>query len=64
MSGIVVEHNETGVRYAVSEHNYNPDVHKRIRALKPGETTLGFQPKPKTTRNTYTDPVANRADGN
>ncbi|AXQ52878.1 hypothetical protein SEA_NEFERTHENA_14 [Microbacterium phage Neferthena] len=45
--GIVVEHNESGVRYAVSDRNYNPKVHKKIRDLRPGETVLGYQPKRK-----------------
>ena len=43
--GIVVEHKESGVRYAVSDRNYNADVHRKVRDLKPGETVLGYQPK-------------------
>ena len=42
--GIVVDHKESGVRYAVSERNYNPKIHKRVRDLLPGETVLGYQP--------------------
>ena len=26
--GIVVDHKETGVRYAVSDHNFNQKVHR------------------------------------
>lgn len=42
--GIIVDHKETGVRYAVSEGNYNPKVHKKVRELRPGETVQGFRP--------------------
>lgn len=45
--GIVVDHKESGVRYAVSEKNFNEKVHKKVRDLKPGETVQGFQPKTK-----------------
>lgn len=45
--GIVVDHKESGVRYAISEHNFNEKVHTRVRDLKPGETVLGFSPKGK-----------------
>ena len=44
-NGIVVEHKENGVQYAVSERNYNPKVHKKVRDLKPGETVLGYKPE-------------------
>ena len=46
MSGIVVDHKEAGVRYAISERNFNEKVHVKVRDLKPGETVLGFRPKP------------------
>lgn len=42
--GIVVDHKETGVRYAISEDHFNKEVHKKVRELKPGETILGFRP--------------------
>jgi hypothetical protein len=42
--GIVVEHKESGVRYAVSDKNHNPDVARKVRDLRPGETVLGFSP--------------------
>lgn len=45
--GIVVDHKETGVRYAVSPHNYQPAIHTKVRDLLPGETVLGFKPKPR-----------------
>lgn len=45
--GIVVEHKENGTHYAVSDRNYNPDVHRKVRDLRPGETVLGYKPKPK-----------------
>ena len=43
--GIVVEHKESGVRYAVLEEHYDTKLHKRIRDLKPGETVLGYVPR-------------------
>ncbi|QDK02405.1 hypothetical protein SEA_NUCCI_12 [Microbacterium phage Nucci] len=43
--GIVVDHKETGVRYAISDVNYNPDLHKKVRDLKPGESVLAYQPR-------------------
>jgi len=45
--GIVVDHKESGVRYAVSEHNFNAEVHTKVRELKPGETVISFSPRPK-----------------
>lgn len=45
--GIVVDHKETDVRYAISEKNFNPKVHTRVRDLKPGESIIGFTPKPR-----------------
>jgi len=42
--GIVVDHKDSGVRYAVSEANYNSKIHKKVRDLKPGETVQGFRP--------------------
>lgn len=43
--GIVVDHKESGVRYAISESNFNTKVHKKVRELKPGETVLGYKPR-------------------
>lgn len=43
--GIVVDHKESGVRYAVSDKNFNPKLHRRVRDLKPGESVVGYRPK-------------------
>lgn len=43
--GIVVDHKDTQLRYAISEHNFNPKVHTKVRDLKPGESILSFRPK-------------------
>ena len=43
--GIVVDHKESGVRYAISQANFNPKVHTKVRDLKPGETVRGFAPR-------------------
>lgn len=56
--GIVVDHKESGVRYAVSERNYNPKIHTKVRELDPGETVLGFRPKRKEqTRKAAPNPA-------
>jgi len=44
--GIVVDHRESRVRYAISAHNFNEKIHKLVRDLLPGETVLGYQPHP------------------
>lgn len=43
--GIVVDHIESGVRYAISDKNYDVRVHRKVRDLVPGETVIGFRPK-------------------
>lgn len=45
--GIVVDHKETGVRYAISDVNYNPNIHAKVRDLKPGESVLAYRPRAK-----------------
>lgn len=42
--GIVVDHVESGVRYAISDKNYDPKVNRKVRDLNPGETVIGFKP--------------------
>jgi hypothetical protein len=46
-NGIVVDHKESGIRYAISERNFNKKIHEKVRDLKPGETVLGYTPKRK-----------------
>jgi hypothetical protein len=43
--GIVVEHKESGVRYAISEKNFNGKLQKKVRDLHPGETIIGYAPR-------------------
>jgi hypothetical protein len=43
--GIVVDHKESGVRYAISEENIDEATEEYVRDLKPGETILGYVPK-------------------
>jgi hypothetical protein len=50
--GYVVEHKESGVRYAVSPQNLNPKIHDMIRDLKQEETVRGFAPRLKEVANT------------
>ena len=52
--GFVVDHKESGVRYAVSPQNFNPKIHDKVRELESHETVRGFQPKrlPKATQTT------------
>lgn len=50
--GIVVEHKENGIWFAVSERNFNPKVHKKVHDLKPGETVRGYLPRRKQEAST------------
>lgn len=45
--GIVVDHKETGIRYAVSESNFRDELHEYVRELSPGETIVAFRPRPR-----------------
>lgn len=45
--GIVVEHKESGTRFAISDRNYDEKVHRKVRDLRAGETVLGYQPRRK-----------------
>lgn len=43
--GIVVDHKESGTRYAVSDRNRNDSIHTYVRDLNPGESVHSFQPR-------------------
>lgn len=43
--GIVVEHKETNVRFAISDKNYNEQVHRKVRDLRAGESVLTYKPR-------------------
>lgn len=43
--GIVVEHKESGVRYATTDANYNSNIHRKVRDLKADESIYSYQPK-------------------
>ena len=43
--GIVVDHKESGTRFAISDKNYNEKLHRKVRDLRPGETVWGYVPK-------------------
>lgn len=43
--GIVVEHKESGMRYAISDRNYNEKIHRKVRDLRPGESRLTYRPR-------------------
>lgn len=43
--GIVVEHKDTKIRYAVKPENFREGVHRKIRDLKPGESPRTYQPR-------------------
>lgn len=45
--GIVVEHKETGIHYAISDKNYDQRIHRKVRDLKIGESTRTYKPKAK-----------------
>lgn len=44
-NGIVVQHKDSNVRYAVSRENHDEATEVFVRDLKPGETTLSYAPK-------------------
>ena len=50
--GIVVEHKNTGIHYAVSTANFNPKVHRKVRELTAHESVLTYQPKHKAPGKT------------
>lgn len=52
--GIVVDHKENHMRYAISEKNFNPKVHKKVRDLRPGESVYSYQPKRRPQGHTDT----------
>lgn len=43
--GIVVEHKESGVRFAVSDANHDPKSERKVRDLRAGESVLSYVPK-------------------
>jgi hypothetical protein len=43
--GIVVEHVENGVQYAISDRNYNVKLHRKVRDLLPGESVRTYRPR-------------------
>lgn len=43
--GIVVDHKESNVRFAISDKNYDEKVHRKVRDLLPGESVRSYQPK-------------------
>lgn len=60
--GIVVEHKESGVRYAVSDKNFDPRNERKVRDLKTGESVLSYRPKRKSTSDEDTDPSQGNPD--
>lgn len=53
--GIVVDHVESGTRFAISDKNYDVRVHRKVRDLKPGETVLGYRPKRRRSESSEAD---------
>lgn len=60
--GYVVDHKESNVRYAVSESNFNPNIHTKVRELKQAETVLAFRPR-RTQKATPTPSAAPSSEG-
>lgn len=54
--GIVVDHVETGVRYAVSDDNYNVKIHRKVRDLAPGESVHDYRPRRRESLGDANDP--------
>lgn len=61
--GIVVDHKESNVRYAISDSTYDSRIHTKVRDLRPGETIFGFKPLARTdvAGSTITDVVESPA---
>ena len=62
--GYLVESLETGNRYARSEKNFNSQREKKIRELKPGESTISFQPRKKQVAASAAEPEAPSGETN
>ncbi|QFG08251.1 hypothetical protein PBI_CALIX_13 [Microbacterium phage Calix] len=43
--GIVVELKESGIHFALSDQNYNPKLHRKVRDLKVGESVRTYVPR-------------------
>lgn len=43
--GIVVDHKETEIRFAISDKNYDERVHRKVRDLRAGETVRSYLPR-------------------
>lgn len=43
--GIVVRHKENWMQYAISEDNFNPKVHRKIRDLTAKESVRSYKPR-------------------
>jgi hypothetical protein len=54
--GIVVEHKDNGMHYAVSDKNYNPEIHRKVRDLKPGESVRTYLPRRKESLEALASP--------
>ena len=46
-AGIVVDHKESQVRFAIPAENFNPAIHTRVRDLRLDESVLSYRPKEK-----------------
>ena len=59
LRGYVVDHKESGVRYAVSPQNLDDSIHIVVRELKPWESPLHYTPRAKkaTTPTPDSSPI-------
>lgn len=60
--GIVVENKESGLRYASLDENYDPQVERKVRDLKAGETVLSYLPRYKTSLGDQDEQVTDSGD--
>jgi hypothetical protein len=54
--GIVVDHVESNIRFAISDANYDVKVHRKVRDLEPGESVTNYAPRPKESLGGANDP--------
>lgn len=56
--GIVVEHKDSGLRYASLDANFDPENERYVRDLRPEESVLSYRPKTRVEYDTYEQEVA------
>lgn len=56
--GIVVEHKDSGLRYASLDANFDPENERYVRDLRPEESVLSYRPKTRVEYDIHEQEVA------